>query len=572
MLHSFLPVRFHVNFQPQSYPDFINKNPARCCRINQWLILSLLFFSVSCANKVSPSGGPQDKTPPESTSANPPNYTVNFKSKEVSISFNEFIQLNDIQKQLVVSPLIEPAPEISVKRKSVIIKLPGTLKQNTTYTMNFGDAIADIHEGNVARGFQYVFSTGPVLDSLMVSGNAFYAENLKTEHDVLVMLYADSAGNDSVPYTSLPSYFAKTDSSGNFRITNISPGFYKLFALRDGDQNYKFNRADEAVAFQFAPIEVPDSNNNELRLFIERPKQILKKTVLVAPGKILATFSNPVFSLQVRPLENTVNSAPVSFVQQTVLKDTCILWVNDSLHDSLQVVFYNGTIPIDTARIRIKTVQKKGTTSKGELSNRLHIGNNTNGGILQLRDSFILYLPYPITEYDLKKIVVMEDSVVFKDPEFLFDSDLKMNLMVNIRYKQGSRYDIFIPPATFTSYNGLKNDSTKITFRLKSETEYGSASVKLTAPDIGFEFVLLVVDENDNIIRKATVKPHTKTIFAYLDPGQYRLKIIYDGNGNKRWDTGKYLEKLQPERVYYYSGIVTVRANWDIELEWVLTK
>ena len=330
----------------------------------------LLFLTVpaclvlaSCASKLSPTGGPKDEQPPASTGSIPPDYSVNFKSKTISITFNEFIQLNDVQKQLIVSPLMDPFPDITVRRKTLKIRVPDTLKVNTTYTMNFGEAIADIHEGNVARNFQYVFSTGSILDSLEVKGTVFQAVNLKTEKDVLVMLYGDSISNDSLPYQSLPSYFARTDSAGHFKIRNISPGTYKIFALKDGDNNYRFNRQDEAVAFRFNPVEVPDSNETELRMFVETPPLSVKKITQAYAGKIILAFSAPVPDLRLQPMNGDPHQPPWEILEQSELRDSCILWVSDTLIDSLNFIVFRGMDPLDTIHFKIPSPLKKAAST-----------------------------------------------------------------------------------------------------------------------------------------------------------------------------------------------------------------
>jgi len=536
------------------------------------LLIVMLMAVCSCANRVSPTGGAKDVAAPQYIGGTPPNYSVHFNARQIIIHFDEFVDLKDAPKHLVVSPIMDPPPEVSVRRRSVVVKLPDNLRENTTYTMNFGEAIVDVHESNAAKNFQYVFSTGSVLDSLMISGKAFHADNLKTEKDILVMLYPDSMKNDSTPYLSLPAYFSKTDSSGNFTVTNISPGSYKIFALHDGDNNYLFNRTDEDIAFLINTIEVPDSNGTELRMFREQPRLLLKKISQVYEGKVVAAFSRPVPDLQVRPL-NANEQQPWIVKEMNDLRDTCIFWIKDSISDSLKVVFYAGETVIDTGKVKVKiSVEQKKNLSKTPGVRKLGVTNNAGGGLLELGTPLVINMAYPVEEYNLRLITVMKDSVIVPDPEFLFTNDMKMSLKVNIPFKQESRYDILIPPGTFTAYNGLVNDSVRISFKLHEENEYGSISLKLNAPDLGFEYVVLLVDETDTEIRRTYMKPASKAAFEFLHPGKYRLKIIYDGNNNKRWDTGNYLQHLQPERVYYYKDVINVRANWDLETEWMLDR
>jgi len=265
-----------------------------------------LLLLASCANIVTPSGGSKDITPPAVVKSSPENYSTRFDVDIVTITFDEFIQLQDLRNHLIISPPIEQAPDFRIKGKTVIIKFAEKLVDNTTYTINFGDAIRDITESNPIENFQYVFSTGDFLDSLSIKGKVENAFDLKTAKGTLVMLYAcsnTSSEYDSLPYKELPNYFAKTDASGGFKINNIKEGKYQVFALKDENRNYLYDLPNEQIAFLNKTIDPAGSSEILLPLFEEtKSKQRLKKAYAEQYGKLTFIFNEPTNNVRLRPL------------------------------------------------------------------------------------------------------------------------------------------------------------------------------------------------------------------------------------------------------------------------------
>lgn len=210
--------------------------------------LIILMLSWSCAQQGSPSGGPRDEDPPFVTESEPPNYSIHFEARKIRITFNEYIVLDNVNQELIVSPPMEEKPEVKLKKKSLIIEFEEDLIENTTYTFNFGSAIKDLHEGNVLLNFEYVFSTGDVLDSLSVRGTLKYAHDLSVPEDpISIMLYSDL--RDSVPLLDIPLYVGRSDDSGVFSVNNLRADVYKVFALKDGNNNFLFDLPSEEIAF-----------------------------------------------------------------------------------------------------------------------------------------------------------------------------------------------------------------------------------------------------------------------------------------------------------------------------------
>jgi len=218
--------------------------------------LLLLLFVASCAQVVAPGGGPKDKTPPRILKYTPDSAQLNFNSNKVVMEFNEYVQLKDLNNQLIISPPLEKTPDIKIKNKTLTIDLSGQkLKPNTTYSISFGNALQDLNEGNAIPDFKYIFSTGSYIDSLTVNGKVRTAFDHKTDKNILVMLYSEFG--DSIVYKQQPDYFAKTNADGIFKISNVRPGTYKIFALKDEDNNYKYG-GTESIGFVEGTINAAD--------------------------------------------------------------------------------------------------------------------------------------------------------------------------------------------------------------------------------------------------------------------------------------------------------------------------
>ena len=217
-------------------------------RLKTYLILAGGLFLFSCAQQGSPSGGPKDLDPPEVLESNPDNYSTNFLDKKISITFDEYLDMGNFTQELVVSPPMEEKPEVRLKSKTLIIDFEEELKKDVTYTFNFGDGIKDLNEKNILQNYEYVFSTGDYLDSLSIKGRLRNASDLSIpEGQISVMLYNEL--NDSLPLKEIPYYIGRGDVEGNYAVNNLRPDVYKLFVLKDGNNNFLFDAQTEEIAF-----------------------------------------------------------------------------------------------------------------------------------------------------------------------------------------------------------------------------------------------------------------------------------------------------------------------------------
>ncbi len=534
---------------------FLSRNVKYVLGIIMCIILS------SCASVVTPSGGKKDVTAPVLTAATPPPLATLFNEKTIVLSFNEFIQLINLDKQLVVSPLMKPAPEVTVKGKKVNIQLKATLQPNTTYTLNFGNAIADLHEGNPLRDFNYVFSTGMYVDTFQVTGKVEYAETRKAVREVMVMLYATN--DDSLPYHSLPSFFSRTDSLGDFKIRNINKGPFKLFALKEANGDYRYNSGDEEIAFSNEEISGNDSVG-VLRVFKEEEKKLfVKNQRFLNPAALQLVFNKPASILQINDLKHAV--PPWRLMEFNTFRDTLILWMKDTMPDSLFLEIRNDAKIIDTISAGLPIVRNKNNKRTYSFLPSIQIASTVifPGSAIQLSS----VLPIDVLHHE--KIKLMQDSTVDLAFKIIFSDSLKRVFNIETETKEKKNYTLTFLPGAITSIYGTMNDTMVLSFTTASYTDFGSLKIKLKGLTEG-AYLLQLVGEKEEIIAEKKINNNGNYLFDRMNPVKCRIRLVVDTDGNGKFTTGNYEKKLQPELVFYNDEQVNVRANWDIEKDWTI--
>ncbi len=503
----------------------------------------------ACANKVSPSGGTQDTDPPKATFSMPENFSTGMTAKEVRIDFDEFIRLDNLQKQLVVSPPMDPMPEIQVRKRSLIIRFQQDLRPRTTYTINFGDAITDIRENNAIPGFKYVFSTGKFLDSLTLGGHVHAARDLEPQQGVTVMLYLVGAPD------SLPGYFTRTDESGRFRFTHMAAGSYRVLALQDADSDYTHDEG-ENVAFADSAVSAADTVSLTLRMFRQPAASLrLAESRLAAPGLFRITFNEPYQNPGVHAMG--MDEAPWSAEEYNATRDTLLLWFSDTTQDTLQVVCMNNGMPFDTVAI-----QAWRKTGKNLITTGPAVTSNIRGGMVPPAGRVLLYLTLPCLPPDTSLMMLTADSLPQEMPKISFTDKAKRQMAIDRIFGPDTAFTLTMLPGAITDFRGQAGtDTVRIRFRNRPDTDLGTLRVKLK--DTTNVIVQLLTRESVVVEREA----RTDMNFDRLEPGGYRVRLIHDANGNGRWDTGDYTRKRQPEQVQYHPAEITIRANWDLEVD-----
>ncbi len=529
---------------------------------------SILFFVValilfSCAQIVPLTGGDQDLSPPKEIESLPKNGSTYFAEKTITIEFDEYIQLTNLSSQLIISPLMETAPEVSIKGKKLLIKLNCELEENTTYSFNFGNAITDITENNIAPNFKYVFSTGSFIDSLSYSGTVVNGFDLKEKEKIYVLLYDKL--EDSIPLKEKPRYVAISDKDGKFSITNIAEGTYKVFAIKDINGNYLFDLPNEEIGFKTDFITLKKaSENNIIYLFEEEKKiQYVVKTDHKKYGEIDLILNTPTKELKLTPLNKTYNEAVEnwSFIESNKTGDSLKIWlVKDINLDNIELELKDGEKIIDTVDIALID-QKK-------FKDSLAIVTTNVRGNFDLNQNIMLTLNRPFVSYETDSIKLYEDSVLVTTTFF---SDIGLRQFeLAYDFKEKTTYQLLVPPGTFEDIYGLKNDSIKIDFKTKELADYGT--ILLSVNPNFTESYILELYQNNKLVQAETYKGEQKINYSYLAPGAYQLKLIIDNNSDNKWTTGNYLDEKQPEKVFFYEKEITIRANWDNEIIWVIKK
>ena len=553
-----------------------------------------------CARPGSPAGGPKDEAPPEVVQEIPPNRSVFFNANKATISFNEFIQLKDPSKEIFISPPMRTKPLFKVQGKKVVIEFQEELKENTTYTVNFGNAVVDFTEGNPLVNFEYVFSTGDHLDSLSIPGQILNAFNHKPEEAIVVMVYQDD--NDTIPLDSLPFRIppksaSKTTEDGIFRINNLSAGEYKLFALEDLNNNYIFDIPNERIAFldsliTISPVEVigvsADStdttevavpglrllteNTYTLYLFeeVDSVQRLLSKK-LYGKSLLQYIFRQPADPVTITPVGFQPDRPDWYILEYNQLKDTVNFWLRPGLPDTIRVCVAAGDSLVDTTRyILSRQAPERLVKRREEVTEGMRIFPNVLAGALDLNKNLTLQFAIPVQDFNPGKLTLFTPADTISPP-FTFSDSIRRKGEVGYKFLPDEYYQLVIEDSAFSDLSGSYNDSTSVKFKVRTMEAYGILIMNITLPDTSSQYILqLMTDKEEIIIQQKTITRPGLVRFEYLMPGNLKLKAVFDANSNGRWDTGKYSINSLPERVEYYSPALSIRANWDLQEEWKL--
>ena len=522
----------------------------------RFILFLLLFVCIGCAKKGSITGGLKDTIAPTLKISFPENFSTNFKGNQIKLTFDEYIKLKGLEKQLIVSPPMKNEPLIipSSVTKYLTIQIKDTLQPNTTYSFNFGQSITDNNEGNPLNQFKYVFSTGPYIDSLALGGRVKDALDREVESFVSVMLYeVNEKFKDSVVYTSPPRYITNTlDSLKTFRLENLKAGKYLLVAMKDRNNNNKFNPKTEKIGFHKQFITIPNDTVYEIELFKEELTFKAYKPSQVSGNRIAIGFDGKQDFSKSKPkiiLKNN-NQILESIVTQFPKKDSLQVWYKPIKADSLLLNIKKEGYVNDFS-VKIKN-QKKDTLSI----------NAVQTGILNMRDEFTLESSTPLVKIDKSKISIKDSKTKITEFTPNYD-DFNQKLVLNFPKNTSEKYQIQLLPGALTDFFEKSNDTLTYKLETRSESDYGNLIVDLQNVK-RFPIIIELTNEKGEILAYDYSEKNTKVEFNFLEPKDYILRVIYDDNKNKKWDSGNYLEKRQAEEVIYYSKVIKdVRANWN---------
>jgi hypothetical protein len=594
------------------------------------LLLPLILLCWSCAQQGSPSGGPLDVDPPVVVKSEPPNYSTLFDANRILITFDEYIVLNSVNQELIVSPPMDEKPEVKLKKKTLVIEFEEDLRINTTYTFNFGNAIEDLHAGNTLQNYEYVFSTGEILDSLSVKGTLHYAENLeKPEDPISIMLYSDL--RDSVPLIDIPLYVGRSNDSGVFSVNNLRPDEYKVFALNDGNNNLLFDLPSEEIAFLDSSLILnadltrlllgdsvvssalgdslavdstgavvdslarkgPDLNSIyiDLLLFTEASEiQYLTNYTREDRRKIQLIFALPLSdTFSYYSIQAEQESAPRFLEELSPNRDSLTLWILDSLHykrDSIQIVA-NYTVMDTSEQYVLKrdtllfsyrenaNKSKKGRSERKEdveVEETLKLLTIRTKGNHDINRDLSFRIDFPLDKINdsLFSLYHIPDSVEVPIPfEVRADSLDPYLANLSASWESDASYRMLVLPGALESIYPLRHDTVDVSFKTRDLEYYGQ--ILLTLNNVKHR-VLVQLFSGKKLAKELLVEADGQYAFPFLAPNKYQLKFIHDLNGNGKWDTGNYLEKVQPEPVEFLLKTIEVRSNWDHDVTMNLKK
>lgn len=595
------------------------------------LAVSSCLLAISCARMGNPDGGWYDDTPPYVVSSSPADRATNVKPKRVSIYFNEFIKLEDAQNKVIISPPQLEMPEIKASGKRVIVDLKDTLKENTTYSIDFGDAISDFTEGNPMGNYAFTFSTGSVIDTLQVSGYVLNAENLEPIKGIQVGLYDDLS--DTAFLKKPMIRISRTDSRGHFVIKGVAPGTYRCYALQDADNNYIYNQKAEMVGFShdtFEPSWKPDTRQDTIwrdSLHIDnivrvpythflpdditllaftalQDNRYLLKTERTEPHKIGFYFT---YGDSVPPTIRGLNFASDSafIVEPSLKNDTVYYWLRDTalvnqdtLRMEVQYMMTDTTnllisktdtldiTPKEPYEKRMKAKQKEIEKWEKEQEKKkkhdepydsvmpteqLNLKINPTGS-LSPESIVTIESPTPLLRIDTAAI-----HLYTKVDSLWYDADYVLKPSAhNIRsytltadWKPETEYSLEIDSAAIEDIYGLVTGPVKQGMKVKSEDDYSTLTVNLS----GIQDTAIIVQlltSSESVVMQNKAKNGVAE-FYYVNPGKYYLRAFVDSNGNGQWDTGDYYADRQAEAVYYYPEETECKAKWDVTRNWNLT-
>ena len=585
-------------------------------------LLMLMIVVYSCASMGNPDGGPYDEEPPKFVRSTPKPFAINSKEKKVTIEFDEFIKLEKAAEKVVVSPPQLEQPEIKASGRKVV------LRPNTTYTIDFADAIVDNNEGNPLGNYAFTFSTGTTIDTMEVSGTVLSASDLEPVKNIQVGLHSDLS--DSAFMKKPFDRVSRTDSRGHFSIRGIAPGKYRIYALMDGNQNYLFDSKTEMIAFSDSIIipAMEDAMRQDtiwkdsltidtiksvgytrflpddiiLRAFKEEnDRQYLTRSERDKENHFVLTFSARADTLPTLKGLN-FDERDAFIIEKTDRNDSICYWIKDSLiyqMDTLEIQMdYLATDTLDRLVPQTDTLflankltraerekleakaaeekekerkkkEKKGEKIEPEPTKFLTL-NVDAPSAFDLDRNVYLSFDEPVASIDTAAIhmEIKKDSL-WEEIPFLFVSDsvLPRKYEILAEWEPEKEYQLSIDSMAFKGVYGLHTNKVKQTMKVKKLNEYGTILLNITGADS--TAVVELLDGSGKVLRQQRITPQNTADFYYLNPGtKFYIRLFNDRNGNGVWDTGKYSEHLQPEEVYYFPKVWEMKANFDFEENW----
>lgn len=590
----------------------------------------IILILYACASTGTPDGGPYDETPPKFVRATPdPNSTGNTR-KKIAIEFDEFIKIENAAEKVIISPPQTEMPEIKASGKRVLVEFFDTLRANTTYTIDFGDAIVDNNEGNPMGNFAYGFSTGETIDTMEVAGTVLNAQDLEPIKGIQVGLHKNL--NDTA-FTKLPfDRISRTDSRGRFSIKGVAPGKYRIYALKDGNQNYLFDSKTEIIAYSdslIIPSMEPATRQDTTWNAIDTLKIDTVKTVhythFMPDDIILRAFKEETtmqylaksereqlnrFSLYFSAKADTLPTvAGLDFdekdafiIESSLKNDTIRYWIKDTVlceRDTLTLqldYLYTDTlgnlVPKRDTLYMMNKLSKEKRLAKAkeemekkekEMKKRRKKGDTLNvvetvffkmnvdaPSSMDINRNICISFEEPVQSVDTAAIHVdVKVDTLWNEERFIFVSDsvIPRRYYILSDWKPGNEYRLRIDSTAIKSIYGLHTNKVENTVKIKTLEEYGT--LYLNIKGVEGNAIVQLLNSSDAVVREQKLKENNTCDFYFLQPNtKYYIRMYIDSNNNGKWDTGVYDKKIRPEEVYYFPKVWEMKANFEFEEDW----
>ena len=593
-----------------------------------WLPLLAALAVVSCAKMGQPDGGWYDETPPVIVRTTPQDKGVNVKQKKISIYFDEYIKVDNPTEKVVISPPQIEQAEIAASGKKIVVELKDTLRPNTTYTVDFSDAITDNNENNPLGNYTYTFSTGDHIDTMEVAGYVLDAQNLEPIKGILVGLYSNIS--DTI-FTKEPMLrVSRTDSRGKFVIKGVAHGDYRIYALQDADNNYIFNQKSEQIAFThdiITPSSMPDIRQDTiwrdslridsivrvgythflpddivLRAFTEvQTNRYLVKTERTEPDHFTMFFSYGDSLLpQIRGLN--FNEQDAFIIEPTEKQDTITYWLRDTMlvnQDTLRMeVKYMATDTLGVLQLQTDTMdvlakvpyekrmkqqadeyeewkkkqdkaKKRGKEYETEMPKKALEPKYNVASEPAPDQNVIITVPTPLASADTSRIHLYSkhDTLWYRSPFVLRPKPGQHRTYELLgEWRPGIEYSLEVDTMAFTDIYGKTSAPKKQGFKVKTEDAYATLLFDITG--MADTTVVVQLLNSQDVMVKEVSTSNGRAEFFYIKPDTYYARMFIDTNKNGIWDTGDYAADRQAETTYYYPDKIECKAKWDLTLTW----
>ena len=513
--------------------------------------LIIVLFS-SCANIKPPGGGPDDTAAPIAKKTTPRNNSVNYKGRTVSVVFNENVDATKLKEDIIISPLISSKYEIITKKNTVYIRFQENFKENTTYNINFGEAVKDVTKGNFTRNLTLAFSTGPYIDSLYLNGNAYNFVKGGGIKDVSIQVY-DVNDTTNTIRKGRPLYYTETNATGDFIINNIKEGIYNIYALQDDNKDYTYDNEKENIAYLY---------NQKVNKSISKLKLGLTKAD-TKPPQIISEKQE--YEYYLLTLNEGLESYSLRYRDEKVTSD---------LSQNKKIIrIFNTFNYKDSVLLNYVFADSSGNSIKGaknilfeeykdkDKKNTFTLMADPRNLQLGPKEAIVFTFNKPIDAIDSTVIKIKKDTTYLKLSQLSIKPDstsLKITIDNTFGFKDSLTF-IFNKGA-FISITGDSSQAFKAKFKRKKEEDFGILGGMIVCKEPYYIFQL--IDNKGNVI-DSKINP-TKFYYTYLEPGDYELKIIIDVNRNGRWDATNIDRNILPEPIKNYKEKINLRANWEL--------